>query len=387
MLTLLIFLAVLSVLVLIHEFGHFIAARICGVKAEEFGYGFPPRAIGFVKQNGKWLRVPRHDQSTYKNTIWSLNWLPLGGFVRLKGEEGESATDKDSFLSQSLPRRFFILAAGVVMNWLLAAAIFIAGFAIGIPAQTDGLPQGAIVRDQKVQIMEVVTGSAAEMVGIKSGDFLLSVNGVMITTATQAQSSLSEQSRASESMQMVLERDQHQLSVQTKAAYLEQLKRPGLGVSLADTGIVRFPFLSAVSQGLTTTVLYTKLIFVGFGQLIRDLFTERKLIANVAGPVGIAVMTGQVVHQGFWSLMHFAALLSLNLAIINFLPIPALDGGRALFVFIESLRRRRTNPAFEAAIHRVGFAVLLILITVVTLHDLHQFGGVIWHGIRGMVGM
>ncbi|MDO8617904.1 MAG: M50 family metallopeptidase [Candidatus Uhrbacteria bacterium] len=386
MLTLLIFLAVLSVLVLIHEFGHFIAARICGVKAEEFGYGFPPRAIGFVKHNGKWQRVPRHDRSTYKNTIWSLNWLPLGGFVRLKGEEGGNVADKDSFVSQTLLRRFFILVAGVAMNWLLAAAIFIAGFSIGIPAQTDALPAGAIVRDQKVQIMEVVADSAAGTAGIKPGDFLLSINGIIIKTAAQAQSSLSEQSHVSEPMQIILERDQHQFRLTTKAAYLEALERPGLGVKLADTGIVRFPFWRAVGQGVTTAAMYTKLIFVGFGQLIGDLFTERKLIGGVAGPVGIAVLTGEMC-QSWWSCMRFSAFLSLNLAIINFLPIPALDGGRALFIFIESLRRRRINPLFEAAVHRVGFVALLTLIFFVTVHDLQQFGGVIWRGIRGAVGL
>ncbi|MDP3793487.1 MAG: site-2 protease family protein, partial [Candidatus Uhrbacteria bacterium] len=248
------------------------------------------------------------------------------------------------------------------------------------------LPAGAIVRDQKVQIMEVVADSAAGTAGIKPGDFLLSINGVIIKTAAQAQSSLSEQSHVSEPMQIIPERDQHQFRLTTKAAYLEQLERPGLGVKLADTGIVRFPFWRAVGQGVTTAVMYTKLIFVGFGHLIGDLFTERKLIGGVAGPVGIAVLTGEMC-QSWWSCMRFSAFLSLNLAIINFLPIPALDGGRALFIFIESLRRRRINPLFEAAVHRVGFVALLTLIFFVTVHDLQQFGGVIWRGIRGAVGL
>jgi len=121
--------------------------------------------------------------------------------------------------------------------------------------------------------------------------------------------------------------------------------------------------------------------------LIADLFGDRKLAAEVSGPVGIAVLTGTIADQGFWALMQFAALLSLNLAVINFLPIPALDGGRALFVVVESLRRRRNNPRFEAAIHQIGFVALLILILLVTAQDIHRYGGAIWNGLKGMIGL
>ena len=386
MIALLIFLAVLSILVLGHEFGHYLAARICGVKADEFGYGFPPRALGFVRVNGKWKRVRADDQNSYKNTIWSLNWLPLGGLVRLKGEEGEIQGEKDSFASKKVLPRLFILSAGVLINWIIAVVIFSLAFSIGIPSQTAGLPEGAIVRDQQIQIMEIVDKSPAQTAGIQPGDFLLAINGTMIHTATDAQVILRQQGE-NQPVRLTLRRDNKELQVTATEKYMEQAKRVALGVSLADTGIIRFPIHQAILQGFVTTGIYTKLILFGLGQLMHDLFVQHRLSADVSGPVGIAVMTGQIAKQGIWSLAQFTALLSINLAIINFLPFPALDGGRALFIVIEAVRRRKASPFIEATIHRIGFAVLLILVVLVTAHDLFQYGGVILNGLKQVVGM
>ncbi|MSR85216.1 RIP metalloprotease [Candidatus Uhrbacteria bacterium] len=386
MLSLLIFLAVLSILVLGHEFGHYMAARICGVKADEFGYGFPPRALGFVRVNGKWKRVSAKDQGPYKNTIWSLNWLPLGGFVRLKGEEGEIKGETDSFASKKVLPRLFILAAGVMMNWLIAIVIFSIAFSVGVPTQTEGLPQGAVVRDKKVQIMEIVDKSPAQMAGIQAGDFLVSINGTRITGSSQAQTLLHAQAE-NQPVALTLLRGQQEIHLSAQEKYLESVKRMALGVSLSDTGIVRFPIHQAIIQGCVTTFIYTKFILFGLGALVRDLFVQHRLSADVSGPIGIAVMTGQIARQGIWSLAQFTALLSINLAIINFLPIPALDGGRALFIVIEAIRRRKASPLIEATIHRIGFALLLILIVLVTTHDLFQYGGVIWNGLRQAVGL
>ncbi len=387
MLSVLIFLVVLSVLVLAHEAGHYLAARICGVKADEFGYGFPPRAIGFVKTEKGWKRVKNSERLSYPNTIWSLNWLPLGGFVRLKGEMGEGAGDSDSFLAKKAWQKFFILSAGVAMNWILAAVIFSAGFTFGVPAELDGLPPSAIIADQRVEITDIVTGSAADKAGMKSGDYLVTINGEVAKDADAAREILGRQTQTGLGLTLEIKRQGQLITAQATPEYLEALKKPGLGVALANIGSVRFPFGLAIVQGVTVTAQYTGAIVQGFISLVKDLFGAHKLAGEVSGPIGIAVITGQVAGQGFWALMQFAALLSLNLAVINFLPIPALDGGRVLFVLIESLRRKRNNPNFEAAIHQVGFVALMILILLVTAQDLHRYGGTIWNGLRGMIGL
>ena len=383
--SILFFLLILSVLVLGHEFGHYAAARLMGVKAEEFGYGFPPRAIGFVRKAGKWIRVKRTDESKYTNTIWSLNWLPLGGFVRLKGEQGEDANATDSFMSKGALPRLFILAAGVMMNWLIAIVIFTVGFAIGVPAQTGDVPAGAQVRDQKIQITEVLPGSAGQKAGLRVGDFLLAINAVSTTNVAVAQTALKTDSV--QPIQLTIEQDKQQRQVTVEPAYLEELKRPGVGIAMTDTGIVRLPLHKAFYEGVMITGHYTKVIFVSFGSLIRDIFVRHHVSADVSGPVGIAVMTGKVVDQGVWPLAQFAALLSINLAIVNFLPIPALDGGRALFVVIETLRRRKNNVKIETVFHQIGFLALITLVLVITIHDLKTYGGIIFSGVKNIIGL
>ncbi|MFA6429050.1 MAG: M50 family metallopeptidase [Patescibacteria group bacterium] len=387
MTTILIFLLVLTVLVLIHEFGHYFAARLFGVKAEEFGWGFPPRAIGFVRVNGKWKRVSADDKTEYANTVWSLNWFPLGGFVRLKGEEGVNADDKDSFASKKSWQRLIIIAAGVIMNWLLAAAIISFSFAVGVPAQVDESLAGANVRDPKIQIADVLAESPAATAGIQPGDFLVAVNGVNVAKSEAARQSLGELSKEGTTLPITVERADKLLTLETHPALLKELGRPGLGVSLVDTAIVRFPIHLAIYRGFVTTGLYTKLILTGLYDLVHDLLVQREVTAPVSGPIGIAVMTGRIAKQGFWNMMQFTALLSLNLAVINFFPIPALDGGRAVFIALEWIRRRRVKASFEATLHKIGFLVLMALVVLVTIRDVRQYGGVIWTGIKHMVGL
>lgn len=372
MLSVLIFLLILSVLVLLHELGHFLVARYFGVKAYEFGFGFPPRAIGYVKEGGKWKKVSRTDRTIYKNTVWSINWLPLGGFVRLKGETADDARDPDSLLSKNGWQKFAILVAGVTMNWLLAAVIFTVGFTFGVPAVMDELPKHAIVTNPRVQIMEVVPGSAAAKANLQPGDELVSIEGAKAENAQMARQLLSDQSGKGEEVMLEIRRNGKMQAVLTMPEFIAELNRLGLGVALADTATVRFPFFLAIAEGFTMAARYTGMIIVGFFDLIRGLFTGQSS-AELSGPVGIAVMTGGIVDQGVWAVAQFAAILSLNLAVINFLPIPALDGGRALFVALEGVRRKKNNARTEAIIHQIGFVTLLIIVLLVTLQDIRRF--------------
>lgn len=383
MLTLIIFLAVLSALVLIHELGHFLAARFFGVKAEEFGFGFPPRALGFVKDKGRWKRVASNDTKDYASTIWSLNWMPLGGFVRMKGEEGTTG-DTDSFNVKPLYARGIILAAGVIMNWLLACTILTIGLMVGIRGDLSGAPQHALINDRAVEFVNVLPGSAAADADIRLGDQLVRIDGREVANVDQAQTIIKEQTEKQEKLQVEIRRKQEVKTVEVTPKTIESLGRKGLGVAMADTGKLRFVWYRAIPEGIALTARYTGLIVVGFFDLIRNLVVGKSVGADVSGPVGIAVMTGKIAEQGVWPLLQFAALLSLNLAVINFLPIPALDGGRFLFLAIEAIRRRKASLKLEAAIHRIGFIFLIGLVLLVTLRDLRQYGGGILNGIKNL---
>lgn len=387
MLIVIIFLLVLSVLVLIHELGHFIAARIFGVKADEFGYGFPPRLIGVVKDKGKWKRVSNKDDKEYENTIWSINWLPLGGFVRIKGENGEDETikDHDAFHAKPIWQRVIILAAGVAMNWLLAFVLFAGIFTFGATAILDGVPADAKIENREVRITNLVSGGPADKAGLIPGDAIVSIAGVKAENYEQARASIAEQKEKSFEVGYV--RDGESKSLTVTPVYLDEIKNFGIGVGLADVGKVRFRFDKALLYAGEAVVGYTRDVVISFGTLIRDLVLLRHIEQEVAGPIGIAVITGQVAKQGIVPLLQFAAILSINLAVVNFLPIPALDGGRVLFLVIEKIRRKAVARKIEARIHQIAFLALITLILLVTLRDIGKYGAVIWGGIKGMVGM
>ncbi|MDP3985787.1 MAG: RIP metalloprotease RseP [bacterium] len=366
MLTLLVFLAVLSVLVLVHELGHFIAARRMGVTVEEFGFGFPPRIFGFKRGD----------------TTYSINWIPLGGFVRLKGESGEDFHHHDSFIAKTIPRRALIIAAGVVMNFLLAAVLFSVGFMIGLPQQVEQVPASARVRDVSVAFNYVVPESPAARVGFQAGDVVLSIDGNTFQTAEATQEYI--RSREGQTIHVVVRRQGETQEFDVIPEVLPQTGKPGIGVGLLSVGIVSYPWYMAPVRGVILTAGLTGEIAQAFINIFRSLVSEGRVGVDVSGPVGIAVLTGRAAALGFSYLLQFVAVLSLNLAVINFLPIPALDGGRFLFLMIEAVRRKPVSRQLENAIHQIGFALLLALVLVVTYRDVAQFSDRIIGGLRGL---
>lgn len=367
------FLIVLSVLVLIHEAGHYFAARLFGVKADEFGYGFPPRLLGFVKTRGRWKRVGRKDYGPYENTIWSLNWLPLGGFVRIKGEQGEGENDANSFHAKAIWKRVTILAAGVTMNWVLAAALFSIVFVVGTNVVLEGLPPDAVIENRSVRVTQILKDSPADKAGLKPNDIVRSVAGKEPVTFEDARVTIAAQGE--KTFSIVIERGTEMIPINVTPTYLKEADRVAIGVGLADVGRVSFPPLQAVRAGIIATYEYTKAILGTLGELVRDLVTRQPVTQDIAGPVGIAVITGQIAQQGIIPLMQFAAILSINLAVINFLPIPALDGGRVMFLILEKIRRRAVSRTLEAAVHNIAFLILISLILLITARDISKLIG------------
>lgn len=371
--TIIYFIIILSVLVFVHELGHFLAARKFGAKAEEFGLGFPPRVLGFYKSNsGKWkLTFGRAEVSDAKNTIYSINSIPLGGFVKIKGEDGENKTDQSSFANKPIWQRAIILFAGVTMNIILAAVIFSGIFLFGSSQQLDGLPtKGAIVRDRHLEVISVNIDSPAYQADIKPGDRIISINNQSIQTVEELQNFVAD--KVGQKLSYSIKRGEEVLIKEITPIVLKETNRGGIGIAPSEVGFIRYPWYLAVVEGIKTTGIFLWAILSGFYDLLHRLFMGKAVGTDVAGIVGIAVLTGQVASLGFTYLLQFAALLSLNLAIINILPIPALDGGRILFLIIEKIKGRPIKQETEALIHNIGFMLLIGLMVLVTFTDIKR---------------
>lgn len=376
MITALIFIAVLSVLVFGHELGHFWTARRLGVKAEEFGFGFPPRAIGFYKDvSGKWRRLigsksvedlPAGQEPA--GTIYSLNWLPIGGFVRIKGQDGDGKHETDSFASKALWKRAVILAAGVAMNIFLAAAFLSAGYMIGMPSSVEEAGRSARITKAEVVIIETFAGSPAEKAGLQPGDIISTINGEVVDSHESLQALVA--ANRDQDTQFLIKSGETVKEVTIVPEMMTATGNAGIGVSVYSSGTVQYPFFNAIWEGIKMTGLMFWSIIIAFWGLIKGLFMGMGAEGQVAGPVGIATLTGQVASLGFAYLLQFMALLSLNLALINILPFPALDGGRLLFLLIEKFIGRPVRQSVEAIIHTVGFWILMLLIIFVTYKDI-----------------
>ncbi len=378
MTTILIFIAVLALLIFVHEFGHYITAVRNGVTAHEFGFGFPPRIVGIVKNDkGKWEIVWRTQKKKYKNTIFSLNWIPLGGFVRIKGEDGTSK-DPDSFAAQSAWVRFKILVAGVVMNVITAFLLFAVALSFGMPEPVpDGTPH-SFVQITRVQTTGANAHSPATEMGLKMGDILLKAcadNGCAPITGSAMFIEFTSAHKGQE-VEITVRRGGKEITTKGVLRGGENADKNGaLGIELANVRIADLNNLEIIGGAAYQTWTYLVLITTGLAELFWNLLTGAGLSADVAGPVGIAKMTGEVAALGLAQLAHFAAILSVNLAIINILPLPALDGGRIFFILIEKLRGGKpVNKNVESVVHGISFVALIILMAIITVRDiLHLF--------------
>lgn len=367
--TILIFLAVLSLLVFVHELGHFVVAKRSGMKVNEFGFGFPPRLFGIQKVGGKWKIVWGNKDAGSEDTVYSVNSIPLGGFVKIMGEDNDSVEDEQSFVRKPFWRRFFTLAAGVIMNFVLAGLLLSIGYMAGLPVaveSADQVPQGATFSDRHVAIIDVAKDSPAEQAGILPSDIVLSIDGQQFDSVSALQDYVRINKGKLMSFNVKRVNEIKTFAVQTQ---VESKEGQGVvGVGLALYGKLRFSPLLAIGQGFQTA--YTQLANIATG--LYHLFASGDGLKSLGGPVKIAQITGQVADLGFIPLLQFAAFLSLNLALLNALPFPALDGGRILFLIIEKIRGQRNNPKIEQYANAIGFMVLLLLMLVITVRDVSQ---------------
>jgi regulator of sigma E protease len=392
---------IIGALVFVHELGHFVVARRNDVKAPEFGFGFPPRIVGFQflrevpapgkkkKLFSKWRIIwgnkdgddeteikdltEAHEKRMHGGTVYSLNWFPLGGFVRIKGEDGGNKDDTDSFASKSAWKRIKILAAGVVMNFVFAWFLLSIAFMIGAPEQIDSSSNSDDTKS-KIQISEIAVDSPASIMGLKIGDEIakkqkgLSGEVIALKNVKEVQDYINA-NRGKEITFDVL-RGKERVELKGTPRVDVPQGQGALGVALSETMLVKYPWYSAIWKGLLAVRDMTVMIFVGLFGLIKMLIAGHGGSADVSGPVGIALIVKEVAHLGLVYIIQLAAILSINLGIINILPIPALDGGRILFILIEKIKGSPVNQKVEQTFHTIFFALLMLLMVAVTYKDI-----------------
>jgi len=383
MITAIVFIAILGVLVFVHELGHFLTAIRNGIRAEEFGFGFPPRIFGFQKYSKgnkkKWRliwgrydgddeqEISDHKEKQNKGyasgTIYSLNWIPLGGFVRIKGENGDKGNESDSFAAKQPWVRIKVLIAGVLMNFLLAWVLFSVILTFGAPESID---PDSPVDGAKIMISYIQPGSPAEKMGLQVGDEILKNQPTFMVGNLSDIKSYIDANRGQEIKILVKKEGRlKEISGVPRQEVSDNEGALGIGYDLIVTK--KYPWYQAIWNGLVWMANLTWIILTTFAGIIANLFAGKKAGVEVAGPTGIYLLTKQVAAMGFIYILQLAAILSVNLGIINALPIPALDGGRILFILIEKIKGRPISQKIEQAFHTVSFILLILLMVIITI--------------------
>jgi len=363
LLTIIVFILILGLLIFSHEFGHFVAAKKAGMKVEEFGFGFPPRIFSIKKGE----------------TIYSINLFPIGGFVKIQGEqrpkkkEGILKKNKRAFYNKPIWQRAIVLVMGVIMNLFLAAVLLSIVHGIGAPTIIEeGVEQN--VRDIQIQIIEVAANSPAEEAGIKMGDtikqLVINDSRFMIYEVGDVQRLVAR--HAGEEITLFIKRGDEVLEKILTPRISPPENEGPIGIALAKTGLVTYPWYLAIWQGFKTTVKLIVTFISLFYHLLKTLILEGVLIGEIAGPVGIAVLTSQITKLGLVYILQFTAIISINLAIINAVPFPALDGGRLLFLAIEKIKRSPVSAKVENLFNSIGIALLIALMVLVTFRDISK---------------
>jgi regulator of sigma E protease len=348
---------IFGLLVFVHEFGHFIAAKRAGVVVEEFGFGFPPRLVG----------IP------FRGTLYSINLIPLGGFVRMKGES-LADTSPGSFGATNFRQKSLILLAGVTMNILTAFIILVGLCATGLPPVIDGQYSSgtpAYSQPKEVMAVSVVPGSPAAAIGIHQGDIILSGDGQRFSNEDELLNFT--KAHAGQTVSFVVK---HGSTTRTLRPHLRGPHATDgfLGVTPFQTYALRYDLPHAIitAAGITLQLMWATL--GAFGGLIAGLVVHQQVSSDVTGPIGIVVLLENIINLGPAFVLIFVASISISLGVINALPLPALDGGRWALALAQRITKRRLSDRTETLVHATGFAALILLMIVVSYFDIKRIG-------------
>lgn len=360
------FLILLGILVFIHELGHFLVAKWTGMRVDEFSLGFPPHIFKRVKGE----------------TTYAIGAIPFGGYVKICGEnpEDEGVDDPRSFDNKPVRSRIAVILAGITMNLILAFVILTVAFSVGFTSVSQDLTQvpGASLRNNRVVVAGADAGTPAADAGIQAGDIITAISPkdkpeekVTISTIGSLQSFTEIQQKAGVSEVVVyLEREGREVA---KDSRLNPLGKPGLGVYIQSMSAIRVPVWRAPGVALKEMGAILDVTWSMLKDFGVRLFTKAQLDPQVSGPIGIYQATDTATRMGFDQVVFLAVALSLNLALLNVLPIPALDGGRFVFLLLEGIFRRRIiRRHWEQAITVGGFSLLMLLMAVLTARDIFR---------------
>lgn len=357
--SIIIFILILAVLIIVHEYGHFIVAKKHGIRVDEFGLGYPPRAKVLFKRKG---------------TLFTLNWIPFGGFVKIFGEDpndeslnGENKTQ--ALTSKSRIAQASVMFAGPFFNFLFAWAIVLAVLFIGLPSSVDSKNQ-KYISDTKTVITEVISDSPAANSEILVGDSVTKVEFEGMTYTSIQDVDFSESKSKDKILHLIILRDDVSLEKEVSIGEFMVNGKPGIGIGLQDVGIYKPPFFKAILESFRVTGGMIYQIVFGLGSLILDAFRGQADISNLTGPVGIVSLVGDASNLGAVYLLMFIALISVNLGVINLLPFPALDGGRILFLVVEKIKGGPISPKVANTLNSVGFLILIGLMLFITFRDI-----------------
>ena len=358
--TILIFVIILLVLVMVHELGHFVIAKLTGCRVDEFAFGFPPTI---------WKKK-------WGETEYKFNAIPIGGYVKIWGEDGNDGMDKRAFNNRPKWAQIAVLLAGVTMNWVLALVIFFVIAKSNATVAADDPVYANRVIDAKLIVVDVGNKSPAERSGIKPGYELLEV------TSSNEIANLKSADNLKAFFTKHIDQDIH-IKWKNKSDRGESIvtgvygiieKKKAIGISFESIGNVKLNAWESVKYSAANVWLYTKMTVMGLGDLAGGIVRADKEVLNgVSGPVGIAKIVGDQAREGSVSnVFALAAILSINLAVFNLLPFPALDGGRIIMVIYEAIRRKKIKTNIAAIINGVGFLCLILLIIIVTINDIFK---------------
>lgn len=353
MITTIIFIVVLAVLIFVHELGHFIMARVFGIRVDAFALGFGPKIFS-------WKRG---------ETTYSLNLIPFGGYVKIFGEnpDDDSIAGPDSsrsFVNKAKWKQVVVLAAGVIFNFIFAWIVVSLAFVSGVATSVESYPEYANrMGESQITITYIEPQSPADQAGLKAGDEILGFNSV-----EEIQKRVNESADKGIIISYQRAGVEETKTIIAKEGIVEN--KYAIGINMDNVSTLQLPIHLAIYEGGRFTLHMMKLITIGFYDLIAGIFDGSSKLSALTGPIGIAGLVGDAAKMGFTYLMMFTAMISINLGILNLVPFPALDGGRILFVIIETIIRRPIKPVVANTVNAVGFGLLILLMLVVTYKDI-----------------